>query len=385
MTEEQDKKSKRNRILMYLGVSVLVIAVVVFLLWFFIFQFEESTDDAYVHGNMVLLTPQVPGMVSGFFADDTDFVKQGQLLVQLDPIDQHVFFEERKSDLALAARQVRELSDAVQENRANVVLQEAQLRQARIDYENRLHLIGVHAVAQEEFGRSQEMFEVAEASLLVAKYQLDASIAALGNTPLEEHPLIEASRASLREAYMNLVRCQILAPIDGYVAKRTVQVGEWVNPSQPLMAIIPLEQIWVNANFRETNLTNIRIGQSVDMRSDIYGHEVTYKGKVLGISAGTGSVFSLLPPQNATGNWIKIVQRVPVRVSLDLEQLQTYPLRLGLSMNVTVDTSDRSGKMLATQPVKKVVDLTQAYDIPMEPLNTLMDEIITNNLYPNGR
>ena len=325
---------------------------------------EEDTDNAYVQGNVVQITPQVGGTVTAIYADDTDQVKAGQLLVQLDPTDAKVALDQARANLAQTVRQVRGLYANNRSLDAQVSLRETDVTRARTELaraEDDLHRRQVAAtngaISQEELGHAQSQLTAAQNALATAQSavtaardQLDSNQTLTDGTKLADHPNVLAAAARVREAYLALHRAALPAPVDGYVAKRTVQLGQRVAAGAPLMSVVALQQLWVDANFKEVQLRNIRIGQPVTLTADVYGRKVEYKGTIAGLGVGTGAAFALLPAQNATGNWIKVVQRVPVRISLDPEQLQKNPLRVGLSMEATVDVTDQSGKSLADQP-----------------------------------
>jgi membrane fusion protein (multidrug efflux system) len=324
----------------------------------------ESTDNAYVQGNVIQITPQMGGTVTAILADDTDFVKAGQALVQLDPADAKVALDQAEANLAQAVRQVRTLYANNGTLGAQIVVREADIAKARNDVaratddlNRRQALVGNGAVSKEELNHAQSQLTAAQNSLAsalagvsAAREQLSSNQSMTDGTRIESHPSVLAASAKVREAYLALHRTALPAPVDGYVAKRSVQLGQRVAAGAPLMSVIALNQLWVDANFKESQLRNIRIGQPVTLTADLYGKRVEYKGTVAGLGAGTGAAFALLPAQNATGNWIKVVQRVPVRVALDAKDLAQSPLRVGLSMEATVDVSDQSGKALADAP-----------------------------------
>jgi membrane fusion protein, multidrug efflux system len=336
----------------------------------------ESTDNAYVQGNLVQITPQVAGTVVAIAADDTDFVKAGQALVKLDTVDAQVALDQAEAQLAQTVREVRGLYANNATLTAQVSLREAEVERARSDsdkaeddVQRRAALTGSGAVGKEEFNHANAQFAAsrsalaaAQAGLLAARQQLAANQTQTDGTTADSHPNVQRAAARVREAYIALHRAALPAPVDGYVAKRGVQVGQKVAAGAPLMAVVPLQGVWVDANFKESQLQNLRIGQPVALEADVYGKKVEYHGKVAGLGAGTGSAFSLLPAQNATGNWIKIVQRVPVRIELRPDELQAHPLRVGLSMNATVDTSDSGGKTLADVPRALPVASTLVFD-----------------------
>lgn len=335
----------------------------------------ESTDNAYVQGNVIQITPQIGGTVMAIYADDTDFVKAGQPLVQLDPADARVALEQAEANLAQSVRQVRTLYANNATLSAQIALRETDVSRAQSDiaranddFNRRQSLIGNGAVSKEELNHAQtqlasaqSMLAAAQAGVLAAREQLSSNQTMTEGTSLEQHPSVQAAAAKVREAYLATQRAALPAPVDGFVAKRTVQLGQRVAAGTPMMSIIPLKQVWVDANFKEVQLRNIRIGQPVKLVADLYGKKVEYQGTVAGLGAGTGAAFALLPAQNATGNWIKVVQRVPVRVTLDAKQLEEHPLRVGLSMDATVDVARQDGKSLADAPRAAALSQTQVY------------------------
>ena len=388
-TPEAIPWSKRYRGIIWLTIVVLVIGFIWFLLWFFDFRFRQFTDDAYVNGNMINVTTVISGTPTAFFADDTDLVKEGQLLVLLDETPYLIAYERELSTLATTTLQVSQFFNSAKAAIANVQAKRFTYERLRYDFENRKQLIGDKAVSGEEFTHAKDLMDTAEMDLKQAEAQLNVAIDQAGNvidssgkihTPLEKHPLIEAQRNVIRQAYYNLKHCAIYAPYTGFVAQRSVQVGQWVSPQSYLMAIIPINYMWVDANYKETQLTDMRIGQPARVYIDLYGSDVEYQGKVLGIASGTGSVFSLIPPQNATGNWIKIVQRLPVRIGLDPETMKKFPLRLGLSAEVYVDITNTDLPMLAQEPSTKAVTTTQVFDFDFTEVDEVMNQIIQNNL-----
>ncbi|MEI8125583.1 MAG: efflux RND transporter periplasmic adaptor subunit, partial [Parachlamydiaceae bacterium] len=276
-------------------------------------------------------------------------------------------------------REVRDQAEAVKQHSANVALKEALLARAEFDFHNRKFLVESEAVSQEDFYHSKTDYSAAQASLDLSIHQLEAAKITLGDTDLENHPLIERAKSELREAFLGLKRCSIFSPASGYIAKRSVQVGQSIQPTTPLLSVIPLNDIWVDANYKETQLRNIRIGQSVEIFADMYGNDVTFHGTVGGIQGGSGSVFSLLPPQNATGNWIKIVQRVPVRIYLDPKEIKEHPLFLGLSVYTKVDVGDTNGPMLGTRTVSKPLMKTDVFDVSFAEIDAVINEIVRSN------
>jgi membrane fusion protein, multidrug efflux system len=355
---------------------------------------EEVTDNAYVQGNVIQITPQVGGTVTAILADDTDFVKAGQALVQLDPADAKVALDQAEANLAQAVRQVRtlyanngSLSAQVTLRQSDIARAQTEIERATDDLNRRQALAGNGAVSKEELNHArsqlasaQNALAAANAGVAAAREQLSSNQSLTDGTNVEGHPSVMAAAAKVREAYLALHRAALPAPVDGYVAKRTVQLGQRVAAGAPLMSIVPLSQLWVDANFKEVQLRNIRIGQPVTLTADLYGKKMEYKGTVAGLGVGTGAAFALLPAQNATGNWIKVVQRVPVRVALDAEQLVKNPLRVGLSMEAKIDVTDLSGKTLADAPRSNSSVQTQVYAALDQDASTEVRRVISANM-----
>jgi len=330
--------------MLLLGLFILAgIAYAVY--WTLVARYVESTDDAYVGGNLVQITPQVAGTVLRIGADDTDYVKAGQTLVELDQADARVALDQAEAALAKSVRQVRNLMATTASIEASVALRRTELERTRADLARRAPLAASGALPAEELQHARDAVAASRAALEAAEQQLAAHKTLVDHTRVETHPEVQSAAARVREAYLAYARTALPSPVSGIVAKRGVQVGQRVAPGTPLMAVIPLDQVWVDANFKERQLLNLRPGQAVKLRADIYGSAVEFHGRVAGFGAGTGSAFALLPPQNATGNWIKVVQRVPVRIALDPAELARHPLQIGLSMLVDVDTHQRDGEL----------------------------------------
>ena len=357
-------KLKRKKALTALAAVVVVAGLGWSVYEYLVGSHYESTDNAYVQGNVIQITPQIGGTVMAIMADDTDFVKAGQPLVQLDPADAKVALEQAEAALAQAVRQVRALYANNGTLSAQITLRDADVARAKSDsaranedLNRRQALTGNGAVSKEELDHAQTQLAnsksalaAAQAGVVAAREQLASNQSLTDGTSIEQHPSVLMAAAKVRETWLTTQRAAMPAPVDGYVAKRTVQLGQRVAAGTPMMSIIPLKQVWVDANFKEVQLRNIRIGQPVKLVADIYGKKVQYTGTVAGLGAGTGAAFSLLPAQNATGNWIKVVQRVPVRIALDAKQIEANPLRVGLSMDAEVDIRNRDGKALADAP-----------------------------------
>jgi membrane fusion protein (multidrug efflux system) len=314
--------------------------------WAIALRYEQSTDDAYVSGNVVQITPQIAGTVVSIAADDTQFVKAGQTLVQLDPADARIALEQAEAKLGKAVREVRGLFATTAQLRAALDVRNADVARSAEDLSRRERLAASGAVSGEELQHARDALTAAKAAQVAAQQELAANRARVDRTTIANHPDVLAAAAAVHDAYLDVARTELPAPVSGFVAKRAVQLGQRVGPGAPLMAIVPLDQVWVDANFKEPQLAAMRVGQPVTLKADLYGGKVVYHGTVAGFGAGTGSAFALLPAQNATGNWIKVVQRVPVRIALDPKELAAHPLQVGLSMQVDVDTHNRDGARL---------------------------------------
>jgi membrane fusion protein (multidrug efflux system) len=359
----------------------------------------ESTDNAYVQGNVIQITPQVGGTVMAIMADDTDFVKAGQTLVKLDPTDAKVALDQAEANLAQTVRQVRtlyanngSLSAQVALRQADIGRYQADVARATDDLNRRQQLVGNGAVSKEELNHAQSQLANARSALTsaqagveAAREQLTSNQAMTEGTSVEAHPSVQAAAAKVREAWLAARRASLPAPVDGYVAKRTVQLGQRVAAGTPLMSIIPLKEVWVDANFKEVQLRQIRLGQPVKLTADVYGRKVEYDGIVAGLGAGTGSAFALLPAQNATGNWIKVVQRVPVRIELDPRQVAANPLRVGLSMDAEVDVSKQDGKTLADAPRAAAITTTEVFQSMDSGAESEVKRVIAQNSGRGGR
>jgi membrane fusion protein (multidrug efflux system) len=385
---------KRRRALTALAAVVIVAGGGWSLYEWLVASHYEDTDNAYVQGNVIQITPQIGGTVMAINADDTDFVKAGQPLVQLDPADAKVALEQAEAALAQAVRQVRtlyanngSLAAQVTLRQSDIARAQSDIAKAQDDLQRRRALSGNGAVSKEELNHAETSLDNAKSQLAAAQAGVVAAREALASnqsltegTSVAQHPSVLAAAAKVREAYLATQRVALPAPVDGYVAKRTVQLGQRVAAGTPMMSIVPLNQLWVDANFKEVQLRNIRIDQPVKLKADVYGKKVEYTGKVAGLGVGTGSAFALLPAQNATGNWIKVVQRVPVRIALDPEQLKANPLRIGLSMDAEIDISQKGGKMLADAPRATAMSQTQVYSKLDQGADAEVDRIVAANL-----
>ena len=352
---ESGKPQARRKLLMLLGILV-VVGVIAYALWrTFLMKPSEQTDDAYVNGHMITVTARDPGTVVALYADDTERVRAGQPLVDLDPATADANVAAAAAELGRAVRGVRAGLSQVDSGSAAIAQAEINLARAEGDFARRRQAAAGGAVSGEDVAHATDAVKAATAALQVARGNLATAEAQVQGTGVRNNPAVQAAIANYRLAAIQRSHMHIVAPVAGTVARRAVQIGQKVAPGAPLMAVVPLEQVWVDANFRETQLAGIRVGQPVQITTDIYGSDVVFHGRVIGMSAGSGNAFALLPPQNATGNWIKIVQRVPVRIALDPKELRERPLLVGLSVIARVDTSDRSGTPFGRQAGKAIV------------------------------
>jgi len=341
--------ASRRRGFVILALVVALCAAAYASYWFLYARHFESTDDAYVDGDVVQITSEVPGTVIGLHADDTQFVARGQPLLKLDPADAEIAVRVADANLGRAVRSVRTLFAQASQLRDDILYREVALRRAEQDYRRRTGLLRDGAVSSEELQHTRDDMTEVRATLAAAREQLAETEARIDGTSIATNPEVLAAAAKVRDSWLELRRTRIASPVTGVVARRSVQVGQRVAAGTPLMGVVPLNALWVDANFKEVQLGDMRVGQPVTLRADVYGGTAVYSGKVVGLSAGTGSAFALLPAQNASGNWIKIVQRLPVRVQLDPGELRAHPLRIGESVTVTVDIRDTSGPLVSGQ------------------------------------
>ncbi|WP_067709668.1 multidrug efflux MFS transporter periplasmic adaptor subunit EmrA [Erwinia sp. ErVv1] len=378
-SQPTNKKKKRKVALIFLAVLFILIGVVWLVYWLTVLRHFQDTDDAYVAGNQAQIMAQVSGSVNKVWFDNTDYVKKGDVLLTLDRTDAEQAFEKAQTALATSVRQTHQLIINGRQYQATIALQKTALEQAQSDLKRREPLGAANLIGREDLQHSRDAVATAKAQLDVATQQYNANQAMVLNTSLENQPAVKQSAAELRDAWLNLQRTSVISPIDGFVSRRSVQVGSQISPTTPLMAVVPASNLWVDANFKETQLANMRIGQPATVISDIYGSDVTYHGKVVGLDMGTGSAFSLLPAQNATGNWIKVVQRLPVRIELDPQEVVKHPLRIGLSTQVNVDTSNIDGAVLATRVRSTPAYESNALALDLAPVDKLIAEIVRAN------
>ena len=375
--KEYNNQLRRTGILV-LSVIFIAVGVIWLIYWLIWGRFEEYTDDAYVGGNIVRVMSQIPGTVTEISTDDTKFVLAGQPIVRLDPADMEIALQHSQASLAQTVRQVRQYFENAERAQATLILRGADLMKAQLDLKRRTGLVGERAISREEMQHYTTAAKVAQAQYDYALHNLRSAMAIVENTHVYSHPLVERAKANFKSSYLNLQRTTIRAPITGFIAKRSVQVGQQIAKNSALLAIVPLNEIWVDANYKESQLSRIRIGQPVTLFADAYAG-VTYHGKILGLSPGTGVTFALLPPQNATGNWIKIVQRLPVRVALDAEEIKRNPLLIGLSMRVTTNTYHTDGLRLSSVSATKPIYATNIYQNQLSDAEKIIDNTLQEN------
>jgi len=340
---------KRNQRLLLLAALVAAGAVAYSAYYFLHARYFENTDDAYVASDLVQITSEVAGTVTSVKVDNTQQVERGQLLIELDQADASIAVASAEAELARTVRNVSGLFSKSKGLKAVVNARKIALDSARADLQRREKVAAEGGVSGEELQHARDQVAQLEAALATSSEELVTNNAQIEDTTIANHPQVLAAAASVRQASLALKRTQVVAPVSGTVARRNVEIGSRIAAGTPLLAVVPLDNAWIEANFKEVQLEHMRVGQPVEVYSDIYGKDVKYHGKIAGLGAGSGAAFSLLPPQNASGNWIKIVQRVPVRIALDAKELAQNPLRVGLSMRVEVDMHDTSGSLVATQ------------------------------------
>ncbi|MET0255401.1 MAG: efflux RND transporter periplasmic adaptor subunit [Luteibacter sp.] len=378
--EKEDPKAKRRKVIVLSVIAAVFIlaGLTWLLLYIFVFTQRETTDDAYVKGDMVTISSRVAGTVIEVGVEETERVHQGQVLIKLDPVDAQVSLMNAEGQLAQAVREAQAKMQQANQADAAIPQRRAQYEQARDDYNRRHPLLERRAVSAEEVDTGKRQMQQAKAALDAAEREAAAAHAQVDGTTVENYPAVVQARSQFRNAWVNSGRNAIVSPIEGYAARRQVQVGQRIQPGQDLLTVVPLADLWIDANFKETQLEHIRIGQPVKVTTDMYS-DMEYHGKVVGLNAGTGSAFSLLPAENATGNWIKVVQRLPVRIAIDAEDLRKHPLRIGLSTDVNVDTHDRDGRVLSETPRDKPLASTDVYAQEMGEADQRALQIIREN------
>lgn len=371
--------SRRRRGFLILGAVIVAAGLAYGAYWFFDARFFESTDDAYVAGNIVAVTSRENATVKSLYADNTQLVHRGQLLVEMDPAVANVNLTAAEANLARAVRAVRGDFSSAEASKAQLAQAEVALALARTDYKRRQEAAADGAVSAEELAHARDKVRTAQAAVDAARGSHDQALSQVSGTDIADNPDVLAAEAKLRSAVIAQSHMRIVAPVDGVIAQRTVQVGQHVAAGTPLMAVVPLGNVWIDANFKEVQLEDMRVGQPVTITTDMYGGGVVFHGHVEGLSAGSGSAFALLPPQNASGNWIKVVQRLPVRIAIDPKDLAAHPLRIGLSVTAAVSIKDKSGPVMSAKvgPANTSADLGDDSD-------ARADRIIARILADNG-
>ena len=373
---------RRRRLLLIIAAVFATLGLVWIVLWLLVFSRRETTDDAYVAGDQVGVAALTAGTVIAVMADDTQRVTAGQILARLDPTDADVALAHAASLLSLSVRQTSQQQALAAQSDSAIAGRQLELQRAAAELARRQPLLEQHAIAAEELQQYATTAELARAALQAAQRQATAAHAMVDGVSLALNPAVQEARAAFLQAWIAARRATVRAPITGYVARRNVQAGQRVTMGQTLFTVIPLDRLWIDANFKEGQLRALRIGQPVRISSDLYGGQMEFHGRVAGVAAGTGAAFALLPPQNASGNWIKVVQRVPVRIMLQPAELASHPLRVGLSTNVNVDTRDRNGPVLAATPTDATVATTTIFDADYRDAGAAADAVIRGEAMP---
>lgn len=375
--ERAPSKRKRNFAILLI---ILILIAAGCLTWYLLYaRYYETTDDAYVNANLVTLTPQIAGTVTQVSVDEGDYVSKGQPLVLLDPSDTQIALQQAQANLASTVRQVRGLYSTADNYRAQVAAKKVALQTAQNDFARRQKIFATGAIAVEDLSHYRDAVATAQSDLAAAQQALSTNLAMVDDTVIDSHPEIKSAVATLRQRYLDNARSTIVAPVSGFVAKRAVQLGMRVDSGTTLMSIVPLDQVWVDANFKESQMNTMRLGQKVVLTADLYGDKVEYQGTIESLGIGTGSAFSLLPAQNASGNWIKIVQRLPVRITLDPHDMEKHPLRVGLSMFAKVDIRDIDGHLLPQKTVAAPRFTTDVYQNALDKADQMVAKILHDN------
>lgn len=359
-------KKRFKAVWIYLACAILALSVV-FIVWLLCFKNYRRTNDAYVQGNKIVLTPLVDGFITGIYSDDAFWVNEGQLLIDLDPADYQLAYEKAASEYGDVIRQVCSIYHQVFAYQNEIEIKEAAWVKAQEFYNHRLEVLSKGAISLEDFQASEATLQEAYFDYVRTQNLYQGEAAKIIGRSIYTNPRVQKAREACQQAWINLLRTQLFAPNEGLIAQRDAQVGMWVSAGTPLLSVIPLDQIWVNANFKETQMRDMKIGQKVELTADMYGSKVKYEGVIVGLPGGAGNAFSILPPQNLSGNWIKIVQRLPVRVQLNPDQLKSHPLRIGMTMRAKVDVKNAKGSYF---PGPK--ECSPTYDTPV--FNTEMSQ-----------
>jgi len=383
MPKEGNEKKRSLRILLLLGVFFLLLGAGALVVYFLTLHHVKRTTDAYVQGNKVVITPLVDGFIKSIYTDDTFLVEKGQLIIELDSTNARLAYQESKDNYAKAVREVCALYHATFAYDADIQIREAEWIKAEEFYNHRFNVLDEGAVSLEDFQQSKADLDRTYYAFLNAQSLYQSVVSQIIGRSIRNNPRVKEAEEKLSQAWVNLYRCQIFSPVRGLVAQRDAQVGMWISSGTPLLSVIPLDQIWVNTNYKETQMKHMKIGQRVELKSDMYGGDVVYQGTIVGLPGGAGNAFSILPPQNLSGNWIKVVQRLPVRVELDEEDLTKYPLRIGMTMRAKVDVRERAGSYLPKSGEEAPVYQTNIYNREIEKSKAHINRIFLENADPS--
>lgn len=379
---ESSEKEKRKKLFwLYFAITGFLLLTVL-LLWLLVFRYRAYTDDAYVEGNQVYITPLRPGFITAIHTDDTFWVEKGRLLIELDRTDAEIALQKAEQELASSVREVCQLFHQLFAYKSEIEIRRAELVKVAQDFQHREELLPSEAISLEDYQHAVAALKMGYYSLKMSENLFDKTLALLQGTTLKNHPLVVAASDNYRQRWVDLYRCSIYSPVEGLAAQRKIQVGMWVEAGLPLLSVIPLDQIWVNANFKETQVRRMRLGQRVKITSDLYGGGQIFHGKVVGLPGAAGNAFSLLPPQNLSGNWIKIVQRLPVRVAIDPEEIRNSPLRVGLSMEATVDLTHQDGEIVPASSLYSPSYKTSIFEGEEAGVVERIEEIFQRNADP---
>lgn len=370
-TSSRDRRARwRQRLLIGLALCTLAAVAVSGTRWYLESSLVVSTDDAYVDAPLAEITPQIDGTIAKVLVSDTQHVRRGELLVQLDPADANLAVQQVQAAYEQAKRRVEQYNANVNAGLANVAGKQSNLRHAELALRRRASVSETGAVSAEEISNANNALDAAKSELSIAEQQLAAQRTLTQGDDIARNPEVQAAKADLDKALLELGRTEIRAPVDGVVAGRHAQIGQRVKVGSSLMNVVPLMDAHVDANFKEVQLQHIRPGQKVDLTSDLYGANVVFHGRVEGLGGGTGSAFAVIPAQNATGNWIKVVQRLPVRIALDPGELAQNPLRVGVSMMAKVYLGDSAD--VAQPPMLRTATLRTSTSDPASEIQPPM-------------
>lgn len=378
-----NSNQKRKWAVLIYTLIVIICALVSLIIWYQFSRHVKRTSDAYVEGNQVIITPLVDGFVTSIHSDDTFLIQKGALLITLDETNALIALNEAKEAFANTVRSVCQIYHQAFAYRSDMEIKKAELIKAEEFYNHRYEVLDEGAVSLEDFQNAVAVLESSFYAYILTKHLYQKENAQIQGTTLRNNPMVLEAADKLEQAWVNYYRCKIYSPVEGLVAQRSAQVGMFTKMGEPLMSVIPLDQIWVNANFKETQMKRMRIGQSVILHADMYGKDITYHGTIVGLPGAAGNAFSILPPQNLSGNWIKIVQRLPVRVALDPNDLKKYPLRIGMTMSARVHLKDQSGLFIPTNSKGSPLYQTNIYRKERKGSKKIIETIFAQNIDPS--